>query len=66
MGVQLSPDQQAFVRQAIASGRLGREKDAVREAPVFREDRERTRAEVLAAVGNAVGFNAYPDAVDEA
>jgi len=30
--VQLTPDQQAFVRQAIESGRLQREEDAVKEA----------------------------------
>lgn len=53
MEVQLTPDQQAFVRQAIASGRLDREEDAVREALLFWEERERTRAEILAAVGKA-------------
>jgi plasmid stabilization system protein ParE len=31
MEVQLTPDQEAFVRQAIESGRLRREEDAVRE-----------------------------------
>jgi putative addiction module CopG family antidote len=53
MEVQLTPDQQAFVRQAIASGRLNREEDAVREALVFWEERERARAEILAAVDRA-------------
>ena len=32
MGVQLTPGQKAFVRQAIESGRLQREEDAVKEA----------------------------------
>jgi Arc/MetJ-type ribon-helix-helix transcriptional regulator len=32
MEVKLTPDQQAFVREAIESGRLKREEDAVREA----------------------------------
>jgi hypothetical protein len=32
MEVQLTPDQKAFVRQAIQSGRLHREEDAVKEA----------------------------------
>jgi Arc/MetJ-type ribon-helix-helix transcriptional regulator len=53
MEVQLTPDQQAFVRQAIRSGRLLREEDAVREALSLWEERERTRAEVLAAVDEA-------------
>jgi putative addiction module CopG family antidote len=49
MDVQLTPDQEAFVRQAIESGRLGREEDAVKEALSLWEERERTRAEILAA-----------------
>ena len=32
MEVRLTPDQKAFVRQAIESGRLQREEDAVKEA----------------------------------
>jgi putative addiction module CopG family antidote len=53
MEVQLTPDQKAFVRQAIESGRLQREEDAVKEALSLWEDRERTRAEILAAVDEA-------------
>jgi Arc/MetJ-type ribon-helix-helix transcriptional regulator len=53
MEVQLSPDQQAFVRQAIESGRLQGEEDAVKEALSLWEERERTRAEILAAVDEA-------------
>jgi putative addiction module CopG family antidote len=53
MEVQLTPDQNAFVRHAIESGRLHREEDAVREALALWEDRERTRAEILAAVDTA-------------
>ncbi len=53
MEVQLTPDQQAFVRQAIASGRLNGEEDAVREALAFWEERERTRAGILAALDKA-------------
>jgi putative addiction module CopG family antidote len=53
MEVQLTPDQKAFVRQAIQSGRLQREEDAVKEALSLWEDRERTRAEILAAVDAA-------------
>ena len=50
MEVHLTPDQKAFVRQAIESGRLHREEDAVQEALSLWEERERTRAEILTAV----------------
>jgi putative addiction module CopG family antidote len=50
MEVQLTPDQEAFVRQAIESGRLQREEDAVKEALSLWEERERSRVEILAAV----------------
>jgi len=53
MEVRLTPDQEAFVRQAIESGRLHRPEDAVEEALQLWEDRERTRAEILAAVDAA-------------
>ncbi len=53
MDIQLTPDQQAFVRQAIESGRLRREEEAVQEALGLWEERERARAEVLAAVDEA-------------
>ncbi len=54
MEVQLTPDQRAFVRQAIDSGRLLREEDAVKEALSLWEERERGRAEILAAVDEAM------------
>ena len=50
MEVHLTPDQKAFVRQAIESGRLNREEDAVQEALSLWEERERTRAEILTAL----------------
>jgi len=53
MDVRLTPDQEAFVRQAIESGRLHRVEDAVEEALSLWEERERTRAEILAAVDAA-------------
>ena len=53
MEVHLTPDQKAFVRQAIESGRLHREEDAVQEALSLWEERERTRAEILTAVDAA-------------
>jgi len=51
--VHLTDDQKAFVRQAVETGRYAREEDAVREAMTLWEERERTRAEVLAAVDAA-------------
>jgi Arc/MetJ-type ribon-helix-helix transcriptional regulator len=53
MEVHLTPDQKAFVRQAIESGRLLREEDAVKEALSLWEQRERTRTEILVAVDDA-------------
>lgn len=53
MEVQLTPDQRAFVRQAIQSGRLHREEDAVQEALALWEERERIRAEILVPVDEA-------------
>lgn len=53
MEVTLTPDQEAFVRQAIASGRFGRAEDAVREALALWEERERKRVELLAAIDEA-------------
>jgi putative addiction module CopG family antidote len=53
MEVHLTPDQQAFVRQAIESGRLLREEDAVKEALALWEERQRRRQEILSAVDEA-------------
>jgi putative addiction module CopG family antidote len=53
MEVRLTPDQEAFVRQAIESGRLHRAEDAVEEALSLWEERERKRAELLATLDEA-------------
>jgi len=53
MEVRLTPDQAAFARQAILSGRLSAEEDAVQEALPLWEERERTRLEILSAVDRA-------------
>jgi antitoxin ParD1/3/4 len=53
MEVRLTPDQEAFIRQGIASGRFHSEADAVAEALSLWEERERARAEILAAVDAA-------------
>ncbi len=51
--VHLSPDQEAFVREAIASGRFRRAEDAIQEALLLWEERERKRLELLAAIDEA-------------
>lgn len=53
MEVHLTPDQEAFIRQAMATGRFNRPEEAVQEALSLWEERERTRAEILAAVESA-------------
>jgi Arc/MetJ-type ribon-helix-helix transcriptional regulator len=50
MEVELTPDQQALVSDAIASGRLHRPEDAIQQALSMWEERERRRLEILAAV----------------
>jgi Arc/MetJ-type ribon-helix-helix transcriptional regulator len=53
MEVRLTSDQEALVRQAIESGRLHRAEDAVEEALLLWEERERKRAEFLATLDDA-------------
>jgi putative addiction module CopG family antidote len=53
MEVHLSPEQEAFIRQGIESGRYRSETDAVADALSLWEERERNRAEILAAVDAA-------------
>jgi Arc/MetJ-type ribon-helix-helix transcriptional regulator len=53
MEVHLTPDQEAFIRQAIEAGRLHRKEDAVQEAMSLWEERERRRFEILASVDQA-------------
>ena len=50
MEVHLSPDQEAFIRRAMEAGRFQREEEAVAEAMLLWEERERRRLEILAAV----------------
>jgi putative addiction module CopG family antidote len=50
MQVDLTPEQQDFVRRAVASGRFERAEDAVRAAIALWVERERRRAEILTAV----------------
>jgi putative addiction module CopG family antidote len=53
MEVQLSPDQEAFIRKAVASGRYPSAADAVRDAIARWEEGERARLELLAALDEA-------------
>jgi putative addiction module CopG family antidote len=68
MEVELTPDQEAFAKQAIESGRLKSRKDAVREALLLWEERERARAELMAALEEAeadLKAGRYVDYTDE-
>lgn len=53
MKVHISPDQKAFIREAIESGRFRKEEDALQEALALWKARERVRAEILGAVAKA-------------
>jgi putative addiction module CopG family antidote len=53
MNVELTPDQRAFVQQAIESGRFSRAEEAVAEALALWEERERRRLEILAMLDEA-------------
>ena len=53
MRVDLTPDQEAFVRHGIESGRFASAEDAVRQALSLWEEREPRRAVILAAVDQA-------------
>jgi len=53
MEVELTPEQQAFVQQAILTGRLHRPEEGVREALSLWEDRERERIDLRLAFDDA-------------
>lgn len=53
MNVDLTPDQRAFAQRAIESGRFSSEEEAVQEALVLWEERERRRLEILAMLDEA-------------
>ncbi len=53
MEVQLTIDQEAFVRHAVETGRYRHEQDAVSDALAMWEARERRRFEILASVDQA-------------
>jgi Arc/MetJ-type ribon-helix-helix transcriptional regulator len=50
MQINLTPEQQDFVRQAVESGRIEHPEDAVQAALALWIERERRRAEIIASV----------------
>ncbi len=55
MEIQLTPAQEAFLRQAIESGRIHHAEEAVQQALSLWETRERGRLEILSALDEAEG-----------
>jgi Arc/MetJ-type ribon-helix-helix transcriptional regulator len=53
MEITLTADQEAFVRQAIKTGRIDRPEDAVTEALLLWEERELLRSELIASLDDA-------------
>lgn len=53
MEIHLTPEQEAFVKDAIANGRLHSAEEAVAQALKLWEERERTRLEILSALDEA-------------
>ena len=51
--IHLTPDQEAFIRRAVQAGRVQSANDAVRQALELWEERERSRAEILADIDQA-------------
>lgn len=53
MEIEPTPDQQAFIRNALESGRLHRPEEAAEQGLLLWEERERRRLAILAAVEQA-------------
>ena len=53
MEVLPTPDQQAFIRRAIESGRIARPEEAAAQAMALWEEHERRRLEILSRVDEA-------------
>jgi hypothetical protein len=53
MEIRLTADQEAFIRQAIDTGRIARPEDAATQAMALWEERERRRAEILGRIDEA-------------
>jgi putative addiction module CopG family antidote len=64
MLIDLTPEQHDFVRQAVESGRFECAEDAVQAALTLWVERERRRAEILAAVDGARAAVARGEGID--
>ncbi len=67
MEVELTPDQEAFIRTAVASGRYASVEAAVQDAMARWEEGERARLELLAALDEAeadLALGRYRDYTD--
>jgi putative addiction module CopG family antidote len=64
MQIDLTPEQQDFVRQAVESGRFKSAEDAVEAALTLWVERERRRAEILATVDAARAAVARCEGID--
>ena len=61
--IRPTPDQAAFIRQAIKAGRIEHPEDAVMQALALWEDRERRRMEILYRVEEAESSLARGDGI---
>jgi len=50
MEIELTPEQDSFIHLGIKEGRFRDEKDAVRQAMTFWEERERRRLELILSI----------------
>jgi Arc/MetJ-type ribon-helix-helix transcriptional regulator len=53
MEIRPTPDQEAFIRQAVEAGRIERPEEAVMQGLALWEERERRRIEILCRVDEA-------------
>ena len=64
MEIRPTPDQEAFIRDAIEAGRIESAEDAAKKALALWEERERRRSEILAAVDIAQASTARGEGIE--
>ena len=64
MEIRPTPDQEAFIRDAIEAGRIDSAEDAAKEALALWEERERRRSEILAAIDIAQASTARGEGIE--
>ena len=64
MEIRPTPDQEAFIRDAIEAGRIESAEDAAKEALALWEERERRRSEILAAIDIAQASTARGEGIE--